>query len=533
MAKIRIPHTYVLLFGILCLAAALSWWLPGGSFEREIRDVNGTARTLILADTFQEMPAEPQSWQVLTAFYRGFERQSGIIIFIFIVGGVFYILQQSRALDLGIISLVKRANRLDKFPLSRQLGSGPILISLSMLLFAIFGAVFGMSEETIPFVLIFVPLAISMGYDAITGLAMCFVGAALGFAGALLNPFTIGVAQGIAGLQPFSGLEFRLLCFALINLLGIGYVLWYAARIKQKPEKSFSTTANLWWREQRHQVEKLPTHRPGGRNSWWAYALILLSILAFSWQHPQSELNFGNKSYLLPALPLLGLFFALSCPWFIRKSVYYFILLQLGFCIAGIVLGVMAHGWFMEEIAACFLALGISSAISLNMHPDAFVKQFLDGARDIAGAALVVGLAAGILVILEDGRIIDSLLYHTADSFKEVSPAWAVELMFAIQTAINILVPSGSGQAALTMPVMAPLADLLGISRQLAVLAFQLGDGFTNLITPTSGVLIGVLGMARVEYSQWFRFMLPLQLLLSILGLLLLLLALYGNFPGF
>ncbi len=161
------------------------------------------------------------------------------------------------------------------------------------------------------------------------------------------------------------------------------------------------------------------------------------------------------------------------------------------------------------------------------------MKQFLDGARDIAGAALVVGLAAGILVVLEQGKVIDAMLYHTAQAFQGIPKAWAVELMLVVQTGINILVPSGSGQAALTMPVMAPLADLLGISRQTAVLAFQFGDGFTNLITPTSGVLIGVLSMARIDYVRWFKFMLPLQFILMLLGMLLLLGPIFWQLPGF
>lgn len=533
MARLRIPHTYVLLFGILCLAAALSWLVPGGQFQREQKEVNGQLRELIVEGTFEKVEAVPQSWQVLTAFFIGFERQAGIIVFIFILGGVFYILQQSRALDLGILALVQRIRRLERYPLARRLGAGNLIITACMLLFALFGAVFGMSEETIPFVLIFVPLALSLGYDALVGVAMCFVGAALGFAGALLNPFTIGIAQGIAGVQPFSGLEYRLLCFVLICLVGIGYVLRYAAKIKAAPAQSLSPAANKRWQDVQREQPDLPPHRPGGRGAWWAFILISCSLLLFSWQQPLSTLHIGSTQLTLPALPLLSLLFLLLAPILLRKSVYHFLLFQLVLSIAFIVLGVMAYGWYMQEIAALFLALGISSGMSLGLSADDFVEQFLAGAKDIAGAALVVGLAAGILVMLEQGRVIDSMLHHTAIAFGGISKIWAAELMFAVQTAINIFVPSGSGQAALTMPVMAPLADLLGLSRQTAVLAFQLGDGFTNLITPTSGVLIGVLGMARIDYASWFRFMIPLQILLMLLGMLLLLPPLLWQLPGF
>lgn len=529
----KVPHTYVLLFGIICLAALLSWLVPTGEFQRAPQEVNGSIRELIVPDSYAPVPAEPQSWQILTAFFKGFERQAGIIVFIFMVGGVFYILQQSRAIDLGILALVARVRQLEKRPWVAKLGAGNLIITLCMLLFAVFGAVFGMSEETIPFVLIFVPLALSLGYDAIVGVAMCFVGAALGFAGALLNPFTIGVAQGIAGVQPFSGIEYRLFCFFVINLVGIAYVLRYAAQVKRQANNSLCTDANTWWQHQQAQQLDLPTHQKGGKGAWWAYGLVLLGMTLFSIQTPISSIAFGSSVYNGPVLTVMTLLFALLAPFVLRFSAHYFVLLQLGFSILGIIVGVLGHHWYMEEIAALFLALGITSAMSLGLGADAFVKQFLDGARDIAGAALVVGLAAGILIVLEQGKVIDAMLYHTAQAFQGIPKAWAVELMLVVQTGINILVPSGSGQAALTMPVMAPLADLLGISRQTAVLAFQFGDGFTNLITPTSGVLIGVLGMARIDYAQWFKFMLPLQFMLMLVGMLLLLGPIFWQLPGF
>jgi uncharacterized ion transporter superfamily protein YfcC len=529
----KIPHTYVLLFAVICLAALATWVLPGGQFERAATEVNGSVRQLIVAESFQTVASKPQSWQIFTAFFKGFERQAGIIVFIFIVGGVFYQLQQSRALDLGILSLVQQIRRLEKAAWAARLGGGNLVIVLCMALFAVFGAVFGMSEETIPFVLLFVPLARSLGYDAIVGVAMCFVGAALGFAGALLNPFTIGVAQGIAGVQPFSGLEYRLFCFAIINLVGISYVLWYARSKGRYAAKSLCASANDWWSKQAVGAADLPSHRPGSQTAYVSWSLLLGVIVLFAWHYPLSSFEAGGGQWQLPAIPILAGIYALGGWWLLRQSVYHVLLFHLSLAIGGIVVGVMAHGWYMEEIAAVFLAMAVVNAGVMQQSADDFVHEFLAGARDMASAALVVGLAAGILVILEQGLIIDAMLYHTANLFKDLPKAWAAEVMFAVQTGINILVPSGSGQAALTMPVMAPLADLLGISRQTAVLAFQFGDGFTNLITPTSGVLIGVLGMARIEYAQWFRFMLPLQLLLLLTGALLLLPPLFWSLPGF
>ncbi len=529
----KIPHTYVLLFGVICLAALATWLLPGGSFERQPTQVNGTIRQLIVPGSFTAVDTQPQSWQVLTAFFKGFERQSGIIVFIFIVGGVFFQLQNSRALDLGILSLVARIRRLERAAWAARVGGGNLVMVLCMFLFAVFGAVFGMSEETIPFVLLFVPLARSLGYDAMVGVAMCFVGAALGFAGALLNPFTIGVAQGIAGVQPFSGLAYRLFCFVVITGVGISYVLWYAHRFGRHAHKSLSAEANAWWAQQAADQTEIPVHRPGGRNAWVAWGLALVVLLLFAWQTPISAFAAGGGHWDLPALPLLVVLYAAGGFWLLRRSVHYLVLFHLSLAIGGIVVGVMAHGWYMEEIAALFLGMGMLNAAVLQQNADAFVQEFLAGARDMAGAALVVGLAAGILVVLEEGLVIDAILYHTAQLFKDLPKVWAAEVMFVVQTGINILVPSGSGQAALTMPVMAPLADLLGLSRQTAVLAFQFGDGFTNLITPTSGVLIGVLGMARIDYAQWFKFMFPLQLLLLLTGALLLIPPVIWALPGF
>jgi len=380
----KIPHTFVLLFGVICLAAIATWLLPGGKFDRVATEVNGTVRQLIVASSFQQIDAQPQTWQIFTAFFKGFERQAGIIVFIFIVGGVFFQLQQSRALDLGIFSLVERIRRLEKSAWAARLGGGNIAIVLCMVLFALFGAVFGMSEETIPFVLLFVPLARSLGYDAITGVSMCFVGAALGFAGALLNPFTVGVAQGIAGIQPFSGLEYRFFCFMVINLVGIGYVLWYANSKGKFAHKSLSNSANNWWNEQAASHSELPTHRTGSTGAYMSWLLLLFCIGAFAIQFPWSSFEAGGNHWKLPAIPLLGVGYCLGGWWLLRKSVYYMVLFHLIVAIAGIIVGVMAHGWYMEEIAALFLAMSFVNAGILGQNADDYVKEFLAGARDIA-----------------------------------------------------------------------------------------------------------------------------------------------------
>ena len=206
----------------------------------------------------------------------------------------------------------------------------------------------------------------------------------------------------------------------------------------------------------------------------------------------------------------------------LRKSVHYFILTLLFNTIVFLIIGVMGYKWYIMEIATLFFAMGLLSGTAMNYNPDKIVKLFLDGVKDILSAAIVVGLAGGIIIILQDGKVIDSILYYLSQSMEGMGKIASVSIMYAIQTVINVVIPSGSAKAALTMPIMAPFSDLIGISRQATVMAFQFGDGFTNMITPTSGVLIAVLGVAKIPYEKWVKWITPLMIILIITGLLLL-----------
>jgi uncharacterized ion transporter superfamily protein YfcC len=194
---------------------------------------------------------------------------------------------------------------------------------------------------------------------------------------------------------------------------------------------------------------------------------------------------------------------------------------------------VMGYQWFIMEIATLFFAMGILAGIAVNNSPNKIVKLFLDGVKDITPAALVVGLAGGIIVILEDGKVIDTILYKLSLSMESMGKVSTVGMMYVIQTIINIVIPSGSAKAALTMPIMAPFSDLVGLSRQATVMAYQFGDGFTNMITPTSGILIGVLGIARIPYNKWVRWITPLMIILILLGFLMLIPTVTMSLPGF
>ena len=527
--KRKIPHTYAIIFYIIIIAAVMTWVIPGGEYVETASMDEGVEKTEV---EFRYTDNQPQTWQVFAAIFKGFERQAGIIVFILMIGGAFWIMNSSKAIDVGILSFLKFTKKVERYKFFKMLGVDNIVITLVMLLFSIFGAVFGMSEETIAFIIVIVPLAISMGYDSIVGVSMCFVAAGLGFAGAVLNPFTIGIAQGIAELPLFSGFEYRVLCWIIINIIGIAYILRYARRIKKDPTRSPVYHDDAYWRERGADgLDSIETRRPAG--AWISYGIILASLVIFSWLYPMTEMKIGNNSANLPMMPVSTGLFAIFGLLSLRKSAQFFILSLLLFTILFLIIGVMGYGWYIMEIATLFFAMGIFSGIAMGYDDNKTVRYFLEGVGDIISAALVVGLAGGIIVILEEGKVIDTILYGMSKAMKGVGDIGAVGIMYIIQNIINIVIPSGSAKAALTMPIMAPFSDLIGISRQATVMAFQFGDGFTNLITPTSGVLIGVLGVAKIPYDKWIRWITPLIVILILLGFLLLIPTVTMDLNGF
>ncbi|MBT5991797.1 MAG: YfcC family protein [Bacteroidetes bacterium] len=520
----KIPHTYAIVFYIILIAAVLTWIVPGGEYVETTKLVGDEEISTV---EFQRTESQPQSWQVFAALYKGFENQAGIIVFILMIGGAFWIMNFSKAIDVGIFAFIRFTSKLERVKLIRIIGVNNIIITLIMIMFSLFGAVFGMSEETIAFIIILVPLAITMGYDSIVGVCMVFVAAGLGFAGAFLNPFTIGIAQGIAELPLYSGIYYRLFCWLVITIIGIAYVLRYAHKIKKNPKSSIMYQEDEYWRNHgKQQTEKLAYYTP--KSAWIAYLIILVSLVLFSFQYQTTTVSIGDiesgigTSFSGPFIPILTLLFAITGFLSLRKSVHFFILTLLSFTILFLILGVMGYAWYIMKIAALFFALGIFSGLAFQQNASSIVKLFLEGCKDILSAAIIVGLAGGIIVILEDGKVIDSILYVLSRSMNNLGDVATVGIMYVIQTAINVVIPSGSAKAALTMPIMAPFSDLIGLSRQATVVAFQFGDGFTNMITPTSGVLLGVLSVAKIPYEKWVRWITPLMIILAVLGFLLL-----------
>ncbi|MFW5657341.1 MAG: YfcC family protein [Bacteroidota bacterium] len=528
----KIPHTYVIIFSFIVFAAILTWFVPGGEFQREVVEINGQEREIIIRDSFSYVERNAQTWEILAAFYEGFVDKSDIIVFILIIGGAFWIMNESKSIDVGIQAFVKFTERLEHNRVIKKLGVNNIVITLIMLVFSFFGATFGMSEETIAFIIIFVPLSIRMGYDSIIGVAMCFVGAGLGFAGALFNPFTIGIAQGLSDIPLFSGLEYRIFCWIVINIVGITFVLLYANRIRSNPTKSIVYSDDAEWRKRNESgIEVTHYHTP--KCAWIVYGLLASLMVFLSFDYTESTLKIGNGEFTFYFIPLLTAIFIISSALALRKSVHFFILNLLFFTIFFLVVGVMGYGWYIMEIATLFFGMGLASGLSMGYGANKITNLFISGVKDIMTAALVVGLAGGILFILEQGRVIDTILYSISSGMEGFGKVASVGIMYGIQTLINIIIPSGSAKAALTMPIMSQFSDLIGISRQATVMAFQFGDGFTNMITPTSPVLFGVLGVAKIPFDKWVRWIGPLIIILITLGFLLLIPTVTMELSGF
>ncbi len=451
--KLRLPNTFVLLFMILAAIALSTWFVPGGQYETIM--VDGKPR--IDPNSFKYVASNPQGFVALMMSpIKGFIAAAEIIGFVLIVGGAFAVLQRTEAID-SMIKSVAKAHTSSAFVRTMMI---PVFVTM----FSLGGASFGMSEESIPFVLIFVPLALALGYDTIIGVSIPFVSAQVGFAAAFLNPFNVGVAQKIAGIEMFSGMGYRLIVWAIFTAVTIAFLMWYGARIKRNPELS-------------------PTYAMDQE------------------RRKETNINFGEFNGITRTHGAVLLTF-------------------LGFMVA-MVVGVVKFEWEIAHIAALFLFMGIVVGLVGRLDADTFVESFVQGARDLVATALVIALARATLILAKDAHIIDTMLHSLMPLVQSAHPVFAAQKMFLIQTVINFFLHSGTGQAALTMPIMAPLSDLVGISRQTAILAFQFGE-LTMPMIPTSGVTIGVLALARIPWITWAKWMIPLQLIFFVLALLLL-----------
>ncbi len=528
----KLPHTYVLIFSIIIISAILTWIIPGGRYDRKTIEVNGVERSVIVSGSYQTAESQPQTWQVFSAFYEGFNNMSHIVVFILIIGGAFWIMNESKAIDIGMIAFLLFTKRFERYKLIRWLGVNNIIMTLVMIIFSIFGAVFGMAEETLAFTAIFVPLAITMGYDSLVGIGLCYFAAHIGFAGAILNPFTIGIAQGLASVPLFSGIEYRTFCWVVITFLSIAFILWYAARIKKHPQKSIMYNEDEYWRNNHNiDLESIKYYTP--LSSWIVAGAISVVLIIYSFIFPVNPIKLGLSTVTGPVIPVLTGLFIVSSLVALRKSVHFFVINLLTFTILFLVVGVLGFDWYLDEIAALFLAMGIVTGFAIGQSTSGLTKSFISGVKDIVSASLVVGFAGGIIAILNNGQIIDTILNSLSASLENTGQFSAISIMYVFQSALNLIITSGSAKAALTIPIMTDFSDIIGLSRQAMITAFQFGAGFTDMVAPTSGVLIGVLGIARIPYAKWVKFIIPFLIFILIIGWLLLIPTVTMKLNGF
>lgn len=445
--KTRVPHTYVILFSIILLAAIGTYVLPPGVYNRAKDERTG--RTLVDPASYHQVERTPVTpFGVFQAIPKGMGAASEIVFFIFICGGVFTALQATGAIDCGLSRAILALK-----------GKEKLLIPVTMFLFSLLGATMGMSEEVIVFIPIGVALAHAIGFDDIVAVSMLSTGAAIGFCSGVANPFTVGVAQSIAELPLFSGAQFRIVGYVLLYVSAVAYTVRYANMVKNDPTKSYMYGVE---KQGEHEIKSLDNVDFTG-----THKLVLLVILAF----------FAFMLY-----------------------------------------GVMYKGYYILELSTIFLAMGVIGSLVGKLSPSEIAKQFVRGCADITFGALVVGISRAILVVMQEGQIIDTVINYLALVVGKLPGGLAAIGMFWVQSIINFFIPSGSGQAATTMPIMTPLADMVGVTRQTAVMAFHYGDGFSNSIIPTSASLMGVLAMAKVPYEKWFKFIWPLMVIWTVIG---------------
>ncbi|MFU8876673.1 MAG: YfcC family protein [Wenzhouxiangellaceae bacterium] len=359
----------------------------------------------------------------------------------------------------GVLAVIRATGTIDALLglLLERFGKHPaLLISAVIFSFALASSAIGSSGEYIPFVIILVALCRAMRMDPMTAVAMIVSGYGVGYGVAAFNPYTVVVAQGVAELPTYSGWPVRLALLVPFGLIAVHHVWSYAERVRRDPAASMV-----------HDDQIQESSRPPGDSS-----------------SDYPAMHAGHVAIIV------GFFLALGVA----------------------VWGIATRGWYLNELGAAFLILGLAAAAIGKMGPSLAAEKFIVGARELTETALLVGVARGIALIMEDGLILHTIVHYLSLPLSVVGPALSAVGMLAIQSVLNFFIPSGSGQAFVTMPLMAPLGDLVGVSRQVSVLAYQLGDGFTNMIIPTNAILMGILGMAGISYARWLQFAWPLML---------------------
>ena len=443
--SLRVPHTLVLMFAMMVVALVLTWLLPAGQFDTEL---NEAGREMVVPGTFDTLEEQPvlTPWSLFTVVPRAMADAQGIIFFVLLIGGSLAVIRRTGAIDAFLDRVIARYSH-----------APGALIFIGMATFGIASATLGMAEEYIPFVAILIALCVAMRMDTVTAIGIMVVGYGIGYGVAVINPFTLLIAQDIAELQPGSGMGYRLLLWIPFFAVGFHHVWSYARRVQADPSKSL--------------VADIPAAQPPQPVD----------------QPPLTSRRIGVLLTTVAALVTL-------------------------------VIGIAYFDWYLVELGAVFILLAIVAGLIGGLKLDDLANTFGKGAAELATTAILIGFARSIALLLEDGLVLHTIV-HALSTPLAMVPAWLSAVgMLLIQSVLNLFIPSGSGQAFVTMPLMAPIGDLVGVSRQISVLAFQFGDGFMNMIVPTNPVLMGIIGLAGIPYDRWFRFMFPLILKLMAVG---------------
>ena len=461
----RVPNTLVLLFAMITLALLATYIVPKGTYQMESAD----GHDRVVAGTFEyaKDPEHVSPLLLFTAIPVGFAKAQGIIFFCFIIGGALAVIRSTGAIDALLGLSIRTFAR-----------SSNILIAATILLFTIGSSTLGMAEEYLPFVPLLIALALGLGLDTMTAIGIMCIGYSIGYGCAAMNPFTLINAQVVAELPPASGAWYRLVLTVPFFILGVHHVLRYAARVRRDPAASLVA-----------DVPAPENIKSGDYPAFTGRHVVVLSLL-------------------VAAIGLVV--WGISAP----KNILW-VGSQIGLNKDD---GMPRESWYLTEIGAVFLGLAVATALVARISPDTLAETFGKGALELTNTALLIGFARTIEVVLTEGQIIHTIVHGVAGLLEGLGPELAAIGMFFFQSLCNFFIPSGSGQAFVTMPLMAPVADLTNVSRQTAVLAYQFGDGFTNILVPTNAVLMGILAMARIPYDRWLRFVLPFMVKVWILG---------------
>lgn len=430
----RMPHTLVILFFMIVIAALLTWIVPAGQYDYVT--VNG--RSVIDPDTFHYVEQSPSSLlDIFTSIPKGLQGSSMIIFMILLSSGAFALMNKNGAINTFIGVMLKKIKRSNV--------NGNLVVFLVTCLYSAMGIVIG-PEIIIPFTSISVAIALGLGYDLIVGVGMIIVGGFVGFCMGPVNASTVGTADAICGLPLFSGAGFRTIIWAVTTVVSALILVSYAKKVKKNPDFSYVKGIDTTGLDIGENLESF-------------------------------ELNKDQKITLV-----------------------IFVLMFIT-----MIIGPIFFGWYLDELMAVFIIASIVLAIVTKMNHHEAIEAFCQGAGSMFGVALLVGMGRAIQVILTDGNVMHTIIYYLSKPISYFSPYWASVVMTIVHTLINFLIPSGSGQAAATMPIMFPLGDAVGISNQINIFAFQVGDGFSNMLYPTVGSLMAILGIGRVPFNAWFK----------------------------